>query len=104
MIRRRRLVLLAAGLCTLLLNGSVFHSWSRTSNSEDSVISDHPWARPVAVGHRIRTVGCTVPQFDPLDPSVKPYVHRQLKSGTICQGKPDFLSIRYITHLNPCIF
>ncbi|KAH7946892.1 hypothetical protein HPB52_005666 [Rhipicephalus sanguineus] len=86
LLRRRRFLLLA-GLC----NYGLYHwIWGRTSS--DQGVSGHRWERPLPVGHRIRTMECTVPQFDSLDPSVKPYVRHDLKS--MCQGKPNFLSIR----------
>ncbi|CAN7985595.1 unnamed protein product [Ixodes pacificus] len=45
-----------------------------------------------AVGHRLRTSGCTMPQFDPFDPSVSRYFRRARDKR--CPGNPDFIYLR----------
>ncbi|XP_077507435.1 uncharacterized protein LOC144118359 [Amblyomma americanum] len=52
------------------------------------------WQRAKPVGDRIRTPGCTVHQFDPFDPSVRPYFLRR-SNGSRCHGKPNFLTFRH---------
>ncbi|XP_037567014.1 uncharacterized protein LOC119446613 [Dermacentor silvarum] len=94
--RRRCLLRLMAVLGVLLLGCKVYLRASRsTSHPESSGSSGGRRERPVPVDHRIRTSGCTMPQFDPFDPSVKPYSHHHLEGGgSWCQGKPNFLTIR----------
>ncbi|KAL1430634.1 hypothetical protein MTO96_014828 [Rhipicephalus appendiculatus] len=52
------------------------------------------WERPVPIGYRIRTSGCTTPRFDPFDPTVRPFIRRSLKRAR-CPGKPNFITLRY---------
>lgn len=51
------------------------------------------WERATPVGYRIRTTGCTLPQFDPFDPSVRRYF-RPRSRGRACSGRPNFLTVR----------
>lgn len=51
------------------------------------------WERATPVGDRIRTIGCTLPQFDPFDPSVRRYF-RPRSRGRACSGRPNFLTVR----------
>ncbi|KAH7959442.1 hypothetical protein HPB49_011201 [Dermacentor silvarum] len=94
--RRRCLLMLMAVLGVLLLGFKVYLRASRSaSHPGSSGSSGGRRERPVPVDHRIRTSGCTMPQFDPFDPSVKPYFHHHLEGGgSCCQGKPNFLTIR----------
>ncbi|CAN7988482.1 unnamed protein product [Ixodes hexagonus] len=55
-------------------------------------------SRPVAsVGHRLKTSGCTMAQFDPFDPSVSLYFRKARNKK--CPGKPDFIYLREGTPL-----
>lgn len=47
-----------------------------------------------AVGHRLKTSGCTMPQFDPFDPSVSRYFRRARDKR--CPGNPDFIYLRWV--------
>ncbi|XP_037557786.1 uncharacterized protein LOC119434799 [Dermacentor silvarum] len=67
-------ILISAGLWTFLSTGD-------------------RWERPVPIGHRIRTAGCTLPRFDPFDPTVKPFIRHGVERAK-CPGKPNFLTIR----------
>ncbi|XP_077534400.1 uncharacterized protein LOC144146317 [Haemaphysalis longicornis] len=48
--------------------------------------------RPKPIGYRIRTPGCTVPEYDPFDPSILPYFRRR-SGGHPCRGKPNILRV-----------
>ncbi|XP_065310750.1 uncharacterized protein [Dermacentor albipictus] len=97
-LRRRRcllLLLMMAMLGVMLFRCKVYLRPSHsTSHPGGSASNGGHLERPVPVDNRIHTAGCQVPQFDPFDPSVKPYVRRHLEGGGWCQGKPNFLSIR----------
>ncbi|KAH6928706.1 hypothetical protein HPB50_018757 [Hyalomma asiaticum] len=82
----QRWSLLLAVFCVLVLSIRLHSGGPGMSGSQ--------WERAVPVGHRIRTTGCTVPQFDPFDPSLKPYIRRHFEGDVLCHGKPKFLAIR----------
>ncbi|XP_049522478.1 uncharacterized protein LOC125945003 [Dermacentor silvarum] len=67
--------------------------WTFLSSSAGSRCSGDRWERPVPIGHRIRTAGCTLPLYDPFDPTVKPFIRLRFERAK-CPGKPNFLTIR----------
>lgn len=94
--RFRPLFLLVTALNVLLLYSAGHYLWTPRSTppwSESSGSAGGAWDRAAPVGHRIRTPGCTLPQFDPFDPSVRPYFRRRSDSSR-CYGKPNFIAIR----------
>ncbi|XP_077509469.1 uncharacterized protein LOC144120695 [Amblyomma americanum] len=62
----------------------------RLFTQDRSAIGD--WQRVRPVGHRILTPGCTIPEFDPFDPTARSYFRK--KSGPRCHGKPNFITVR----------
>ncbi|KAL1479639.1 hypothetical protein MTO96_051697 [Rhipicephalus appendiculatus] len=116
-ISPRQLVLWRLYGCLVTLT-ALFVVWTLSSNQELSVQHPRPlrtrvWAmpttpgptrrrptgvarrvmRPIPVGHRIRTEGCTIPEFNPFDPTIRRHHHRH-PNISWCHGKPNFLTIR----------
>ncbi|KAH7969391.1 hypothetical protein HPB52_017546 [Rhipicephalus sanguineus] len=91
----RRKFRLVSVLRAVLLCGAGHCLWTSffKSSSGDSRSYGEQWERPVPIGYRIRTSGCTLPRFDPFDPTVKPFIRRSFKRAQ-CPGKPNFLTLR----------
>ncbi|KAH7969390.1 uncharacterized protein LOC119381845 [Rhipicephalus sanguineus] len=92
----RRKWRLGTALCSVLIMYSAGHclivSFLVSSLTGSPSYGDQ-WERPVPVGYRIQTSGCTTPRFDPFDPTVRPFIRRNFKRAQ-CPGKPNFLTIR----------
>ncbi|KAH8026525.1 hypothetical protein HPB51_021137 [Rhipicephalus microplus] len=86
---------LATALRAVFLCGAGHYFWAffLTSSTESSHLYGEQWERPIPVGYRIRTSGCTMPRFDPFDPTVRPFIRRGFKRAQ-CEGKPNFLTLR----------
>lgn len=97
--RFRPLFLLVTALNVLLLYSVGHYLWAPrsaalwSSSADGSGSAGGAWERAAPVGYRIRTPGCTLPQFDPFDPSIRPYFQRRSETRR-CGGKPNFLTIR----------
>lgn len=97
--RFRPLFLLVTALNVLLLYSVGHYLWAprsaalSSSSAEGSGFAGGAWKRATPVGHRIRTAGCTLPQFDAFDPSVRPYFRRRSETRR-CHGRPNFLTVR----------
>ncbi|XP_065296325.1 uncharacterized protein [Dermacentor albipictus] len=89
----RRQCRLVPALRALLLCSAGHCLWTFLSPSAGSRSPGHRWERPVPIGHRIHTAGCTLPRFDPFDPTVMPFIRRRSERFK-CPGKPNFLTIR----------
>ncbi|XP_037567982.2 uncharacterized protein LOC119448842 [Dermacentor silvarum] len=89
----RRHCLLVPALRAFFLCSTGYCLWTFLLSSAGSRSSGDRWERPVPIGHRIRTAGCTLPRFDPFDPTVKPFIRRRFERIK-CPGKPNFLTIR----------
>ncbi|XP_049270495.1 uncharacterized protein LOC119391140 isoform X1 [Rhipicephalus sanguineus] len=50
--------------------------------------------RPIPVGYRIGTKGCTIPEFNAFDSTIKRH-YRHNPNISWCHGKPNFLAIRH---------
>ncbi|XP_075543841.1 uncharacterized protein LOC142578328 [Dermacentor variabilis] len=89
----RRQCRLVPALSALLLCSAGHCLWTFLSLSAGSRSPGDRWERPVPIGHRIQTAGCTLPRFDPFDPTVMPFIRRRSEPFK-CPGKPNFLTIR----------
>nr|XP_050040400.2 uncharacterized protein LOC126537432 [Dermacentor andersoni] len=85
---------LVPALSAVLLCSAGHCLWTFLSLSAGSRSPGDRWERPVPIGHRIQTAGCTLPRFDPFDPTVKPFIRRRFEHAK-CPGKPNFLTIRH---------
>ncbi|KAL3203428.1 hypothetical protein MRX96_011967 [Rhipicephalus microplus] len=94
--RPPRLQLLLATFAALLCGSTLQYLlalWSTLRPGHLDSAGGSKLRRPTPVGYRIRTTGCTMPQFDPFDPTMKPY-YRRRDDHSPCHGKPNFLHIR----------
>lgn len=101
--RYRLLFVLVTALNVLLLCSVGHYLWypggsrvtlpSAPPENARGAVAAGRWERATPVGDRIRTTGCTLPQFDPFDPSVRRYF-RQRSRGPACSGRPNFLTVR----------
>ncbi|KAH6935682.1 hypothetical protein HPB50_008004 [Hyalomma asiaticum] len=90
-LRRKYRLLPTVGAFLLCCTGVSL--WTFFVDSSTSRSSGEQWVRPVPIGYLIRTPGCTLPRFDPFDPTVKRFIRRGPKRVQ-CPGKPNFLTIR----------
>ncbi|KAL1430636.1 hypothetical protein MTO96_014830 [Rhipicephalus appendiculatus] len=63
--------------------GHFLRAFFLAASLTDSRSYGDQWERPVPVGYRIRTSGCTKPKFDPFDPTVRPFIPARLQARPV---------------------